>query len=50
LHDADVVEDGGNGPLDKWFLVSGYLRNYLVLHSITLLIDDQYDGHSIKLV
>jgi hypothetical protein len=39
-----------NGPLDKWFLVSGYLRNYLVLHSITLLIDDQYDGHSIKLV
>jgi hypothetical protein len=26
------------------------LRNYLVLHSITLLIDDQYDGHSIKLV
>jgi hypothetical protein len=26
------------------------LRNYLTLHSITLLINDQYDGHSIKLV
>jgi hypothetical protein len=25
-------------------IFGGYLRNYLVLHSITLLIDDQYDG------
>ena len=46
---------GGGGEQFQWTpgeVIFGFrvLRNYLTLHSITLLINDQYDGHSIKLV
>ena len=33
-----------NGHTEKIFLAWRLLRNYLALRSITLLINDQYDG------